>query len=91
MSCGAAVITSYNPQLNAWCFEAPPPLLAASTSEDIANHIARLCSEPDRLREISVASREWVKREHSKARVAEVLLHAGEKAKGIFAGKVGRR
>jgi glycosyltransferase involved in cell wall biosynthesis len=88
MSCGAAVITSYDPQLNAWCFETPPPLLAASTSEDIANHIARLCSVPDRLQSISDASREWVKKEHSKARVTEVLLHAGERAKSIFAGKV---
>jgi glycosyltransferase involved in cell wall biosynthesis len=88
LSCGAAVVTSYNPRLNAWCFETPPPLLAASTSEDIAAHIERLCKEPARLREISHASREWVKREHSKARVTEVLLCAGERAKKNFARKV---
>ena len=50
LSCGAAVITSYDPELNAWCFETPPPLLAASTSEDIAGHIEHLCNEPARLR-----------------------------------------
>ena len=88
LSCGAAVVTSYNPELNAWCFETPPPLLAASTSEDIAGHIERLRKEPARLREISHASREWVKREHSKARVIEVLLCAGERAKENFARKV---
>jgi glycosyltransferase involved in cell wall biosynthesis len=88
LSCGAAVVTSYDPELNAWCFETPPPLLAASTSEDIAGHIERLCKEPGRLREISHASREWVKREHSKARVTEVLIWAGERAKENFARKV---
>jgi glycosyltransferase involved in cell wall biosynthesis len=88
LSCGAAVITSYDPDLNAWCFAKPPPLLAASTSEDIAGHIERLCKEPARLREISYASREWVKREHSKARVTEVLLCAGARAKENFARKV---
>ena len=88
LSCGAAVITSYDPDLNAWCFETPPPLLAASTSGDIASHIERLCNEPVRLCEISFASREWVKREHSKARVLEVLLSAGERAKENFARKV---
>jgi glycosyltransferase involved in cell wall biosynthesis len=83
LSCGASVVTSYDRELHDWCFSEHPPILAASTAEEIANRIFSLVST-DRRAEISRSAREWFLRNHSKAVVRKVLLHAMGEAYKYF-------
>jgi len=75
LSCGAVVITSYDTDLHDWCFSEHPPVLAANTPEQIAERISSLYSANLRG-EISRSARDWFLRNHSKAVVRKVLLHA---------------
>lgn len=84
MSCGAPVITSYDESLNEWCFDQPPPVLASTTCDDIATHLGRLYRHPEVRLSVARASRQWVLDHHSKARVVQTLLNAGELAKTHF-------
>lgn len=87
MSCGAVVITSYSPGVNAWCFNDHPPLLGATTDEDIFSHLVRLYFNREELASLGKQSREWVLSEHSKERVKSVLMHAAAQACQHFAGR----
>jgi len=64
MACGAPVVMAFEPELHAWCFPEPPPLVDARTAEDIHRTLARLAAEPDERRELGARGREWVERHH---------------------------
>lgn len=83
LSCGAVVITSYDKTLHDWCFVEHPPVLAANTPEEIAERISSLDSANLRA-EISRSARDWFLRNHSKAVVRKVLLHAIDEASKNF-------
>lgn len=76
LSCGAVVVTSYEPGLNAWCFDEHPPLVAATTTGEIYQAISSLCANPARRRQLGDASRQWVLDHHSKRRIYSVLREA---------------
>jgi glycosyltransferase involved in cell wall biosynthesis len=80
LSCGAVVITSYDSALNAWCFSKHPPLLPAKEADEIYAHICTLHNDREKLLQIAKDSRSWVLSEHSKTRVKDILLRAGEEA-----------
>ena len=95
MSCGAVVITSYDPEINQWCFTEHPPLLCAKTATEIFSHIQQCYNDRVLLHKYSAKSRAWVLKEHSKARVEEILSFAAKEAvspqKKLFRKKKLRR
>ena len=89
LSCECAVVTSYDPAIHAWCFAEHPPLIAASTAEEIAAAISGLLADPERRRAIGAASRRWVLTHHSKAIVRSTMERAMGTAIEHFRGKSG--
>lgn len=89
LSCEAAVVTSYDPAVHEWCFTKHPPLIAASTTEEIAAAISGLLADPDRRRSIGRASRQWVLAHHSKRIVRSTMEWAMGSAIEHFRLKTG--
>jgi glycosyltransferase involved in cell wall biosynthesis len=64
MACGVPVVMAFEPEIHAWCFPVPPPLVDARTAEDIRRVLARLAADPAERRALGARSREWVERHH---------------------------
>jgi glycosyltransferase involved in cell wall biosynthesis len=90
LTCGCAVITSYDPAIHAWCFAEDPPLLRASTTEEIAAAISRAVGSEEQRRNIGAASRAWALAHHSKARVRSVMERAMAEATEHYRGQARR-
>jgi glycosyltransferase involved in cell wall biosynthesis len=89
LSCECAVVTSYDPGIHDWCFAEHPPLIAASTAEEIGAAIDGLLSDPERRRAIGAESRRWVLAHHSKAIVRSTMERAMGTAVEHFRRKTG--
>lgn len=76
LACGCAVVTSYDPAVHDWCFDEHPPLVAASTMEEIAAAIGRLLADQHLRRATGIASRQWAVAHHSKAIVRSTMERA---------------
>jgi len=83
LSCGAPVVTSYNRAMHVWCFPEHPPLLSASDVADIVKSIENLLSSETRYR-LSIESRAWFMRYHSKKIVRQRLVFAAQDAMRNF-------
>lgn len=81
MACGAVVVTSYEPALQDWCFREHPPLVAATTTDEIHGSILRLCGDAERRHELGSRARRWVLDHHSKRRIYKILVEAMEIAR----------
>jgi glycosyltransferase involved in cell wall biosynthesis len=81
LACGVPVVTSYDEKHHQGCFAEHPPLLRATTEDDIFAALRGLAENRWRGREIGAASRRWVERHHSKAvvraRLQEIMSAAG--------------
>ncbi len=89
MSCGAVVVTSYEPELHQWCFPEHPPLVAATRTEEIRRAIRELCGDAERRREIGARARRWVLDHHSKGRIRKILAEAMAIARERHAARCG--
>jgi glycosyltransferase involved in cell wall biosynthesis len=73
---GKRVITMDDGKINARFFAEPPPLLPAMTVKDITNRMREVLDDPDDKAGIGQASSNWLKKYHSKQRIAEIQEEA---------------
>jgi glycosyltransferase involved in cell wall biosynthesis len=71
MASGVPIATSFTYK---HVYDAPPPLMPASTPEEAAKSVADLLEDPVALRHLSTVSRSWVLDHHDVALVVERLL-----------------
>lgn len=84
LACGVPVITSYDFDVNSWCFENAPPVFPANTPEEISEHIRVLYKNRNDLSHYQKEARDWFLENHSKKRVAEILRKAENMAVDEF-------
>lgn len=87
LSCGKAVLTSYDRTIHDWCFPEHPPAVVCRHEEEIAAVMTRLWQSRAAIREIGQASRNWVRQHHSKRVVRGILDNAMGCAIDHFKGK----
>jgi glycosyltransferase involved in cell wall biosynthesis len=80
LSCGKAVLTSYDKPTHAWCFAEHPPLVDCRSEKEIFEAMFGLLQAPERIAEIGRAARRWVQIHHSKAVVQRILLDVMKRA-----------
>jgi glycosyltransferase involved in cell wall biosynthesis len=69
MAVGKPVIVHYDDSSQRWSFPEPPPLLSASSVEEIFDAMLRIHDDEALRRQLGEASREWVARWHGWRRV----------------------
>jgi glycosyltransferase involved in cell wall biosynthesis len=72
MSCGKPVITNFS---YPGAYPEPPPILNASTPEEIAGHALSLLRQPELECRIGEEARLWVQKYHDKKVIARALLN----------------
>src|SRR5258708_14719444 len=80
LSCGKAVLTSYDKPTHAWCFAEHPPVVHCSSEKEIFDAMFSLLRSPDRIAEIGRAARRWVEKHHSKKVVQGILIDVMKRA-----------
>jgi glycosyltransferase involved in cell wall biosynthesis len=74
LACGKPVVMAFDRALHEWCFPELPPIVDASTSEELGAELIRLADNaPERLR-LGQAGRSWVERNHGWRLVTERQL-----------------
>jgi SAM-dependent methyltransferase/glycosyltransferase involved in cell wall biosynthesis len=69
MAAGTPCLLSFDPGLHSWCFEQPPPLVAASTPSEIFQAMRKYLTK-DVRHAAGMASRQWILKYHCKAIIA---------------------
>jgi len=80
LSCGKAVLTSYDKPTHAWCFAEHPPVVHCSSEKEIFDAMFSLLRSPGRIAEIGRAARRWVEKHHSKKVVQGILIDVMKRA-----------
>lgn len=70
MAAGTPCLLSFDPGLHSWCFEEPPPLVAASNAAEIFRAMRTYLTEDDVRSAVGIASRQWILKHHCKAIIA---------------------
>jgi SAM-dependent methyltransferase len=73
MACGTPCLLSFDAGLHAWCFDEPPPLVAAATVGEILDSLRRYLGDDVRRERCGRQSREWIVKHHSKRIVADKI------------------
>jgi glycosyltransferase involved in cell wall biosynthesis/SAM-dependent methyltransferase len=79
MALGRRVITALDEAVNEEFFGEAPPVLAASSPEEIAAAISRVLIDPADSEGVGARAREWVERFHSSERIVELQAAAYER------------
>ena len=64
MACGRPVVMAFDAKLNEWAFPTLPPVVPASTVEELYRQLARLVNDAEERARIGRSGREWVERHH---------------------------
>lgn len=71
MACEKPTLVYYEPSVHEWCFDTHPPVVNTFSSDDIAQELITLSSNPQKRAELGRHGREWVLREYSIAQLVE--------------------
>ena len=82
MACGAPVLMAFEPEIHGWCFEEPPPVVAARSAEEIGAALTRLAQDDGERARLGRAGREWVERYHGWRLVVDRQLALYEELMG---------
>lgn len=74
LACGRPVITYYNPHLNRWAFPIDPPIINATTSQEIYQAMVKVTSDPNLVKKLKSEARQWIDRFHSSEVVTSKYL-----------------
>ena len=78
MSCGRPVLIYINPEYSRLCYDEPPPILNASSEEEIYNCLVRAAHPSTRI-ELGRQARGWILRHHDWHRVVGLVAHELER------------
>jgi len=84
LSCAKPVITSYDRQLNQWCFPEHPPVLSCNSVDDIYRVMNHMANSPNAKIQTGKKSRAWILKHHAKDKIRKILITVMEKAKENF-------
>jgi hypothetical protein len=70
---GRPVVTCFNPELHRWCFGNLPPLLSASTPDEIEKALVKLAKEPTFAKDLANRAERWYHDENSNAHIRKIL------------------
>ena len=76
MALGRRVITALDSAVNEEFFGAAPPVLAASTPDEIANAMRHVAEDPLDSADVGTASELWIRRHHSSERIVALQVDA---------------